>query len=105
MRRAAAKFHGLLRVGRNRKTLRIENRVRLRKRCILKFLGEPSNPAGGTLVTIRRLILPLTLAMIAVNAAAARAQGAFPAPLPGAASRPASDPAFPPVNGAAPSAM
>jgi hypothetical protein len=56
-------------------------------------------------VTIRRLILPLTLAMIAVNAAAARAQGAFPAPLPGAASRPASDPAFPPVNGAAPSAM
>src|SRR5438128_11871443 len=80
MRRAADKFDGLLTSGRNRKTLELANRVGLRKRCILKLLGEPSNPAGGTLLIIRRLIVPLTMAVIAVQAPEARAQGALPAP-------------------------
>ena len=47
---------------------------------------------------IRRLMVPITAAMVAMGAAGAHAQG-FPAPLPGQA---ASDPAFPPVNGRAP---
>ena len=51
---------------------------------------------------IRRLIVPLTLAIATFHAGQACAQGAFPAPLPGRAAAPASDPAFPPVNGAAP---
>ncbi len=44
---------------------------------------------------IRSLLVPLTLAIVAVHAGPAGAQGAFPAPLPGP---------LPPVNGAAPSA-
>jgi hypothetical protein len=55
---------------------------------------------------IRRLIVPLAVAVIA-HAGQALAQGAFPAPLPGQAplqSPIKNDPAFPPVNGAAPSA-
>jgi hypothetical protein len=48
---------------------------------------------------IRRLIVPLAVAVIA-HAGQALAQGAFPAPLPGPVKN---DPAFPPVNGAAPS--
>jgi hypothetical protein len=55
---------------------------------------------------IHRLIVPLTLAALAVQAGSALAQGAFPAPLPNqAAPMPnqpgmiANDPAFPPVNG------
>jgi hypothetical protein len=54
-----------------------------------------------------RLITPLTLLALSVSTGAALAQGGFPAPLPGqaaAASRPANDPAFPPVNGTAPTA-
>jgi hypothetical protein len=55
-----------------------------------------------------RLIVPLTLLALSVPTGAALAQGAFPAPLPGqaapAASPRANDPAFPPVNGAAPTA-
>jgi hypothetical protein len=55
-----------------------------------------------------RLIVPLTLVALSVSTGAALAQGAFPAPLPGqaapTASPPANDPAFPPVNGAAPTA-
>src|SRR3954462_1213398 len=104
MGRAVAELHGLLSGGGNRKTLRIANRVRLWKLCLLKPLGEPSNPAGGTRLIIRCLIVPLTMAVIAVQATPADAQGAFPAPLPGAA-RTAPDSAFPPVNGSAPSAM
>ena len=50
-------------------------------------------------MTIRRLIVPLTLAVVTAYAGHANAQGAFPAPLPGRAGQP--DPAFPPVNGAA----
>jgi len=54
-------------------------------------------------VTIRRLILPLTLAVIAIGSRDARAQGAFPAPLPGQAAPSGASP-FPPVNGASPNA-
>ena len=50
-------------------------------------------------MTIRRLILPLTLAVIAIGSGDARAQGAFPAPLPGQAAPSGASP-FPPVNGA-----
>ncbi len=53
-------------------------------------------------MNIRHLILPLTMAIIAVGTAELRAQGAFPAPLPSQAAAP--DPAFPPVNGMAPRA-
>jgi hypothetical protein len=52
---------------------------------------------------IRRLIVPLAAAVIAAHAGQAFAQGAFPAPLPGQMA-PRNDPAFPPVNGAAPTA-
>jgi hypothetical protein len=47
---------------------------------------------------IRRLMVPITAAMVTMGAAGAYAQG-FPAPLPGQA---APDSAFPPVNGSAP---
>jgi hypothetical protein len=50
---------------------------------------------------IRRLIVPLTAAVVTVCAGQASAQGAFPAPLPGPIKN---DPAFPPVNGNAPAA-
>ena len=46
----------------------------------------------------RHLIVPLTVALIAIQVAEVKSQGAFPAPLPGA-SVPANDPAFSPVNG------
>jgi hypothetical protein len=52
---------------------------------------------------IRRFIVPLTIAVVAVHAGQVRAQGTFPAPLPGHAPI-RNDPAFPPVNGAAPTA-
>jgi hypothetical protein len=52
---------------------------------------------------IRHLIVPFALAAATLSAGQAAAQGAFPAPLPGQQTR-ANDPAFPPVNGAAPSA-
>jgi hypothetical protein len=50
---------------------------------------------------IRRLIAPLTVAIVTFHAGHGFAQGAFPAPLPGKAGT-VNDPAFPPVNGAAP---
>ncbi len=52
---------------------------------------------------IRRLLGPFTVAVIAAHAGHAWAQGAFPAPLPNQGVV-KNDPAFPPVNGAAPSA-
>jgi hypothetical protein len=58
--------------------------------------------AGGTALIIRRLIVPLTVAVVTFHAGQGFAQGAFPAPLPGEPI--ANDPAFPPVNGAAPTA-
>jgi hypothetical protein len=60
--------------------------------------------AGGTPLIIRRLIGPLTLAVIAACAVQANAQGAFPAPLPGQQAAPSNASPFPPVNGAAPAA-
>jgi hypothetical protein len=53
---------------------------------------------------IRRLLLPLTVAVAMAHAGQGFAQSAFPAPLPGRIAAPVNDPAFPPVNGAAPSA-
>jgi hypothetical protein len=60
--------------------------------------------AGETILIIRRLIVPLTVAVVTVHAGHGFAQGAFPAPLPGQAAPQRNDPAFPPVNGAAPAA-
>jgi hypothetical protein len=57
--------------------------------------------AGGTALIIRRLIVPLGVAIVTVCAGQAFAQGAFPAPLPGQAPT-KNDSVFPPVNGAAP---
>jgi hypothetical protein len=54
-------------------------------------------------LTIRCLILPLTMAVIAIGIGDARAQGAFPAPLPGQAAPSGASP-FPPVNGGSPNA-
>jgi hypothetical protein len=54
---------------------------------------------------IRQLIAPLAVAVITFHAGQVLAQGAFPAPLPGkgqAQVGTVNDPAFPPVNGAAP---
>jgi hypothetical protein len=54
---------------------------------------------------IRRLIVPLTAAIVILYAGQASAQGAFPAPLPNQATAPANNASpFPPVNGAAPTA-
>lgn len=49
---------------------------------------------------IRRLIVPLTAAIVIAHAGSALAQGAFPAPLPGQTTAPAAASPFPPVNGA-----
>lgn len=46
-----------------------------------------------------RLIVSLAAAAFVAHAAEVRAQGAFPAPLPGQAAAPASSSPFPPVNG------
>ena len=54
---------------------------------------------------IRRLIAPLTAAIVTFHAGQAFAQGAFPAPLPNQATTSANNASpFPPVNGAAPTA-
>jgi hypothetical protein len=52
---------------------------------------------------IRHLIVPLAATALTLSVGQAFAQGAFPAPLPGQQIQ-TNDPAFPPVNGAAPSA-
>lgn len=52
----------------------------------------------------RRFIAPLAVAAFAMHIAAAYAQGAFPAPLPGQSAAPANSSPFPPVNGAPASA-
>ena len=52
---------------------------------------------------IRRLIVPLTAAVMTIHAGQAFAQGAFPAPLPNQSAAPAGNASpFPPVNGGAP---
>jgi hypothetical protein len=53
---------------------------------------------------IRRLIVPLTAAVVSLHAGHVFAQGSFPAPLPNQSAAPAAASPFPPVNGAAPSA-
>ena len=52
---------------------------------------------------IRRLIVPLTIAVMSLHAGQVLAQGAFPAPLPNQATAANASP-FPSVNGAAPAA-
>ncbi len=59
---------------------------------------------GEAALIIRRLLVPLTVAIVALHGGRAAAQGAFPAPLPNQARVQPNDPAFPPVNGAAPTA-
>jgi hypothetical protein len=59
--------------------------------------------AGEIALIIHRLLVPLTVAVVALSAGHAAAQGAFPAPLPNQGVI-QNDPAFPPVNGGAPSA-
>jgi len=98
LRRAVAKFPGLLLEGRNRKKRQSEIVRRLAK------TWGPSDLAGETALIIRRLIVPLTLAIVTAYAGRVDAQGAFPAPLPGRQTIQPNDPAFPPVNGAAPTA-
>ena len=73
--RAVAKFHGLLRNRRNRKSP-IGNR-----RFYREDVGGPLYLAGATVLTIRRLIMALTVAVVTAHAGQALAQGAFPAPL------------------------
>jgi hypothetical protein len=49
-----------------------------------------------------RLSVPLTVILLAIQCGVVKAQSAFPAPLPGRSTVAANDPAFPPVNSAAP---
>ena len=51
-------------------------------------------------MSIRRLIVPLSVALFAMQANLVHAQGAFPAPLPSGVAAPANSSPFPPVNGA-----
>jgi hypothetical protein len=54
---------------------------------------------------VRRLIVPLAVAVVTLHAGQGFAQSAFPAPLPGQMAAPAGNASpFPPVNGAAPGA-
>ena len=55
--------------------------------------------AGEPPLMIRRLIVPLTAAVVSLHAGHVFAQGAFPAPLPSQSAAPASASPFPPVNG------
>jgi hypothetical protein len=51
---------------------------------------------------VSRLMMPLAVAGLVLSAVEARAQGAFPAPLPSQQAAPANASPFPPVNSAAP---
>jgi len=93
LRRALAQFNGLLTTGSNRKMPTTESISCREKNC---------RPEGIALM-IRQLIAPLIVAAVTFQAGQVLAQGAFPAPLPGKSGT-ANDPAFPPVNGAAPAA-
>src|ERR1700753_3873787 len=90
-RRAPAQIHGLLTIASNRK-------IAIRSRSPI---GKMRVGPEGTAVMIRHLIAPLAVAVVTFHAGQVLAQGAFPAPLPGRAGT-VNDPAFPPVNGAAP---
>jgi hypothetical protein len=91
-RRAIAQFRGLLSRWSNRK-LGHQSRTLVS----LEPIGDLS--FRGTALMIRRLIVPLTVAISMLHASPGFAQGAFPAPLPGQAA--ASSSPFPPVNGVA----
>jgi hypothetical protein len=97
LRRAVAKFHGLLSAGKDRK------KPYRNRSPTAKTFGRPLDLAGATALIIRRLIVSVTAAVLAVHAGQAFAQGVFPAPLPGQAA-PSNASPFPPVNGAAPTA-
>src|SRR5258707_7679684 len=98
LRRAVAQLHGLLRNGRNRKKPHRESRFYPED-----ALGDHWTLPEQPVLIIRCLIMPLTVAVVSAYAGQGFAQGAFPAPLPGQTVQP-NDPAFPPVNGAAPTA-
>jgi hypothetical protein len=68
---------------------------------LLSYREDAFSPEGMALM-IRQLIAPLAVAVVTFHAGQVLAQGAFPAPLPGKVGT-VNDPAFPPVNGAAPS--
>src|SRR5205085_7003913 len=78
---AVAPIDGWLRRGRNRKKLLYSESLRL-EAMRAAFAGE-------TPVIIARLIVPIAVAVAVLDAGAAAAQGAFPAPLPGQAAAPA----------------
>jgi hypothetical protein len=93
LRRALAPFNGLLTTGGNRKMPITES---------LSYREKNGCRPEGIALMIRQMIAPLAIAVVMTfNAGQVLAQGAFPAPLPGQAGS-ANDPAFPPVNSAAP---
>src|SRR5260221_1116505 len=65
-----------------------------------KALEGPLDLAGATVLIIRRLIMPLTVAVVTAHASQGLAQGAFPAPLPGQVAPNNASP-FPPGTGPA----
>jgi hypothetical protein len=76
-----------------------------RKSCFDPKTPGPFDLAGETPLMIRRLIVPLSVAIATVHAGHVFAQGTFPAPLPGQGAAPAANASpFPPVNAAAPAA-
>jgi hypothetical protein len=108
LRRAVAPFGGLLTAGGSRKKTGPDIvSDRLIRDVDGAFEDGPFDLAGEAVLMIHRLIVPMTMAVLAVQGGQALAQGAFPAPLPNQQQRGgvvANDPAFPPVNGAAPRA-
>src|SRR3954453_14820532 len=107
-RRAIAKFHGLLSTGGNRKMgmsrAATVNAVTGTRPSIGKLYRRMRgiNDLAWRKALIVCLFITLVLAITTVHATGALAQGAFPAPLPGRPAAAAPDPAFPPVNGSAP---
>jgi hypothetical protein len=93
MRRAVAPINGLLSAGRNRKYAHCKSASFGTRRGCVDLAGEQP-------LMIRRLIVPLTAAVVTLHAGQVLAQGAFPAPLPNQSAAPANASPFPPVNGA-----
>jgi hypothetical protein len=89
LRRAIAQFHGLLRTGGNRKI------ACWKSLFVGKALGN-TDLAGGIALIIRRLIVPLTVAVVTAAGGQALTQGALPAPPPGQAA-----PSAAPIAGSA----
>jgi len=80
LRRAVAKFPGLLGIGRNRKEPYSKLLLQSGR---FKHWTLPEKTA----LIIRRLIVSLTVAVVTFHAGQGFTQGAFPAPLPGQAAR------------------